>query len=277
MAAALHTALHWRTFSPQQANETSKGFQEETRRKENNFPTTSRRPATKCHKRILRNTATAALEHTAQGLQVVPLPCGQSPEEPPSAEMARAIQLVSTPGHRHAGLQILIFNASWQLHSTTRSTGGRFLRQQANETSKGFQEETRRKKTTSQQPLGDQPPKCHKRILRNTATAALEHTAQGLQVVPLPCGQSPEEPPSAEMARAIQLVSTPGHRHAGRQILIFNASWQLLSTPRSTSGRFLRNKPIKQARVSKKRGAERKQPPNNLSATRNKISQNVSS
>ena len=116
-----------------------------------------------------------------------------------------------------------------------------------------------------------------KRILHNTATAALEHTAQGLQVVPLPCGQSPEEPPSAEMAQAIQLVSTPGHRHAGLQILIFNASWQLLSTPRSTSGRFLRNRPMKQARVSKKRCAERKQLPNNLSATSHKISQNDSS
>ena len=114
------------------------------------------------------------------------------------------------------------------------------------------------RKTTSQQPLARQPPKYHKRILRNTATAALEHTAQGLQVVPLPCGQSPEEPPSAEMARAIQLVSTLGHRHAGLQILIFNASWQLLSTPRSTGGRFLRNRPMKQARVSKKRCAERK-------------------
>ena len=128
MAAAIHTALNWRTFSPQHANQPSKGFKEEMRRKKNQLPNNLSATSHQNIKRILRNTATAALEHTAQGLQVVPLPCGQSPEEPPSAEMAQAIQLVSTPGHRHAGLQILIFNASWQLLSTPRSTGARFLR-----------------------------------------------------------------------------------------------------------------------------------------------------
>ena len=51
---------------------------------------------------------------TAQRVQMVPLPCVRTPEQPPVTAMTNAIRIVLAPSPRNTGLQILIFEASRQ-------------------------------------------------------------------------------------------------------------------------------------------------------------------